>query len=707
MDPVLPDQAPGPDADDADLVRSLLYPGAVTAIFQPIVRIRDDEVVGYEALARTTAPHRHGPAAWLAAAQRHGIRGDLEVACLHAAVASGPPPDGAALFVNLSASLLDDDRVRAVLEPFADRIVIELSEQEQVEDYVALAARIGDWQELGARVAVDDTGSGYASLRHVLRVEPAFIKLDQSLVHGVDRDRIQRALISSIVAFAEESGAVVIAEGVETHDQLAALLHVGVPLAQGYLLGRPAPAWRSTSPVGRLDVSRCRSIAEVGDIVCAHLGARGVMPSLYMEREGLLRCVAQRGLWQVLDGLAPSQGVTGRAFREGRLVVVDDVATSADYLEAIPDVVAEACVPVLVDGEPVGALNIDSRRPFQPEDVLQLQRCAAVIGRWLAGGRTDERSGGVAQLASAVVRMERATSVSDIDELLLDVAISISGMPSALVVRRTGPDRPPTISARGPQCSALLATDADDLGSLVDIVLPSRSCYSAGADDALGMVGTDALRRAGTRSVVVVPLRPHAGAPALLAVTSSRRRHLHTDTIELLELLAAQATARLETLAHMDELRRQAQEDPLTGIGNRGAFSTALGRWLADGTTGTLAVLDVDGFKGVNDTFGHPEGDRILCDLAGLLAATVRAQDEVFRMGGDEFAVLLPGVEVNDAAVVARRLHAMASVLLGPVGADISIGLSSMPEKGSAEAALRGADQRLYDAKRRTALAAS
>lgn len=605
MDPAPENEALRHGAADFDAVRSMLAPGAVHAAFQPIVRMRDDEVLGYEALARMTTTHGNGPAVWLAAAERHGVRGEFEVACLRAATASGLPPDGGLLVVNLSASLLGDRRVQAALEPLADRLVIELSEQEPVHDYVSLSAQIGSWQERGTRIAVDDAGSGYASLRHVLRVEPAFIKLDQSLVHGVDRDRIQRALIASIVAFARESGAEVIAEGVETQDQMAALLHVGVSLAQGYLLGRPAAGWRSASPVGRLDVGRCRTIAEVGDVVCAHLARRGVMPSLYLEREDLLRCVAQRGLWQVLDGLAPTQGVTGRAFREARLVVVDDISTSTDYLEAIPHVVAEACVPVFVDGRPVGALNMDSRRPFDEGDLLELQRCAALVGRWLAGGRTDERSGGVAQLASAVVRMERAAGVDDIDQLLLDAAIAISGMPSAMVVRRPAPDRLPAISARGPQRTSLLATDPGDLDSLVDIVLPSRSCYSAGSDDALGMVGTDALRRSGTRAIVVVPLRPQGGAPALLAVTSSRRRHLHTDTIELLELLAAQATARLETLAHMDELRRQAHEDPLTGIGNRGAFTVALEGWLRDGTSGTLAVLDVDGFKGVNE----PPGD--------------------------------------------------------------------------------------------------
>lgn len=138
-----------------------------------------------------------------------------------------------------------------------------------------------------------------------------------------------------------------------------------------------------------------------------------------------------------------------------------------------------------------------------------------------------------------------------------------------------------------------------------------------------------------------------------------------------------------------------------------GAFTAALDRWLRDGTTGTLAVLDVDGFKGVNDTLGHPAGDRILCDLAALLCTTVRSQDEVFRMGGDEFAVLLPHVEVVHAEGVAQRLRTLASVLLGPVGADISIGLSPMPDHGSIEAALCVADQRLYDAKRRTAFATS
>jgi len=691
-----------PAADARAAVRALLREGAITSVHQPIHGLGDDSVLGYEALARMRSVAGRGPAEWLALAEQEGVRAELEIACLRAAVAGGLPPGGALLFVNLSASLLADERVRELLAPLAHRIVIELSEQERVDDYDRLTLDLERWHDAGARIAVDDTGSGYASLRHVLRVEPAFIKLDQSLIHGIDGDRVQRALIASVVAFAAESGAAVIAEGVETHEQLVVLRNAGVDFAQGYLLGRPQPGWRrEVRPRERLDVDRCRSIGEVGDVVCGHLFELGVMPSMYLERQGLLRCVAHRGVWQVLDGLAPGRGITGRAFSEGRLVLVDDVSASGDYLEAIPAVVAEACVPLFAGGRPVGALNIDSRRPLTDVDVAELRRAAAVVSRWLESGGLDHRTDAVAHLAHAAVRLERADTVASVTDILLDAALEISGMPNAMAIGAGALGGAPTVVARGPQRQALLRADAAELAALAEVVVPSRSCYSAGDEQAVGMVGTDELRRVGMRSVVVVPVRPSVGPATLLAVTSPRGRHLHTDTIELLELLAAQATARLDTLAHMSELRRQAMEDPLTGIGNRGAFNASLDRWLEDGTAGTLALIDVDHFKAVNDTLGHLEGDRVLRDLARLLRSTLRPEDRVFRIGGDEFAVLLPRLSPVDAGPVAERLQLAASVSLASVGAGVSIGLSAMPDGGSAETALHEADHRLYEAKRR------
>ena len=674
---------------------------SVTAVFQPVVRLRDDAVMGYEALARMPTPPGHPPDHWLALAARAGRRAELERTCLTAGTAHGLPPGDQLLFLNLSPSLLGDARVAAVLEPLAARIVIELSEQEQVDDYDALAAEVADWQDRGVRVAIDDTGSGYASLQHVLRLSPDFIKLDKALVHGVEDDRSRRALVASFVAFARESGALVIAEGIETRDQLSVLQDAGVHLGQGFLLGRPDGGWRHTAPRPRvLRLDRCGTVADVGEAVCEHLAARGVMPSLYIERDGLLRCIAQRGLWQVLDGLAPGAGITGRAYEQDALIRVDDVTCVDGYLEAIPGVVAEACVPIRVGDRVVGALNIDSLRPLDDADVHVLERCGRLVGERLATIDLAPASAPLARLVAATLRLEAAVTKGDVVDVVLDAALDITGMSTAVYLAPQD-DGPPKVVARGPLSGIIVGSGGEaGLVDVAELSLPGRSCYSASDDAAVGMVGADGLRQAGVRTLVVVPIRPANAPLALLAVASTRRKQLHTDVIELLELLAAHAAGRVETIEYIDALRRRATEDVLTGLGNRAAFLEALDAWDRDGIDGSLVLLDVDHFKRVNDTYGHLEGDRVLSGLAEVLQTAVRPGDGVFRLGGDEFAVLLPATTGDDARHVRDRLQLAAAAVLGVMGAGISIGVAGTAE-GSVLDAMRIADQRLYEAKRR------
>ena len=108
------------------------------------------------------------------------------------------------------------------------------------------------------------------------------------------------------------------------------------------------------------------------------------MPSLYLEHNGRLHCVAQRGLWQVLDGLPPDVGITGRVWATGEPIELGDVASSPTYLEAIPGVVAEMCVPVEVDGIVIGALNVDSLTPIPDGTLGYLEDCAALLSLRLA-----------------------------------------------------------------------------------------------------------------------------------------------------------------------------------------------------------------------------------------------------------------------------------------------------------------------------------
>jgi EAL domain-containing protein (putative c-di-GMP-specific phosphodiesterase class I) len=122
------------------------------------------------------------------------------------------------------------------------RIVIELTEHVPVENYDAVHRAMADMRSHGAKLAADDLGSSYAGFRHLVSLNPDIIKLDISLIRGIHRSNTQRALASALVTFARDIGATVIAEGVEEEAELDVLRAIGVPWAQGYHLGRPAPA---------------------------------------------------------------------------------------------------------------------------------------------------------------------------------------------------------------------------------------------------------------------------------------------------------------------------------------------------------------------------------------------------------------------------------------------------------------------------------
>jgi diguanylate cyclase (GGDEF)-like protein len=158
----------------------------------------------------------------------------------------------------------------------------------------------------------------------------------------------------------------------------------------------------------------------------------------------------------------------------------------------------------------------------------------------------------------------------------------------------------------------------------------------------------------------------------------------------------------------MQELRRQASRDPLTGLKNRRRFEedlhTELARSRREGTAGAVLMLDLDNFKRVNDTLGHPVGDRAIAEIAAVLTGRMRATDVVARLGGDEFAIVLPRCELDEAEEIAEaivravRLRASAG---GP-GDSIttSVGIATFgPDSGGPNPVLAAADQALYEAK--------
>jgi len=222
-------------------IEEVLRGASVTAALQPVVRLADGAIVGYEALARFPVEYDLSTARWFEDAARHGMSVPLELAALEAGLAQlRHVPENAYLALNVSPETACSGALPPLLAGHAPhRLVLEITEHNAVEDYGQLNACLSALQALGVRIAVDDTGAGFASLRHVLRLAPDIIKLDCTLVREVDHRPRMQALIAALLTFARGTHAELVAEGVETEAQLQTLKALGVPFAQGYYLGKP------------------------------------------------------------------------------------------------------------------------------------------------------------------------------------------------------------------------------------------------------------------------------------------------------------------------------------------------------------------------------------------------------------------------------------------------------------------------------------
>ena len=218
-------------------------------VFQPVVDLVDGSIVGAEALARFTDPGAPGPEVMFLEADEVGRRVELEIFAIDRALEQlDDLPAGTFLSVNAGAATIRSGELADHLSAFPGwRIVIELTEHESIDDYPGLIAGFEALRQRGVRLAVDDTGSGFSSFGHILRLSPDIIKLDRALLTGVDTDPARRALMVAMVHFADETATMLIGEGIETDDELAVLRTLGLQHGQGYLLARPGALPLATS----------------------------------------------------------------------------------------------------------------------------------------------------------------------------------------------------------------------------------------------------------------------------------------------------------------------------------------------------------------------------------------------------------------------------------------------------------------------------
>lgn len=221
----------------SDVIRERWF----TMLLQPIFELGESRPAGFEALCRFAVEPYRSPDKWFAEAETVGLGVVLELAAMAEALRALPllPPD-VYLSVNAAPATVMSGRLAEVFagQPL-ERIVLEITEHAVVEDWEALVEETRCWQFRGVKLAIDDAGAGYSGLQHIVRLRPDVIKLDMSLTSGIDTDPGKRSLVAAMVHFARETGAAIVAEGIETAAELSVLAQLGVQRGQGWLLGKP------------------------------------------------------------------------------------------------------------------------------------------------------------------------------------------------------------------------------------------------------------------------------------------------------------------------------------------------------------------------------------------------------------------------------------------------------------------------------------
>ncbi len=229
-------------ASIVERLTGVIVASGFTMAYQPVIDIDHDTVIGYEALARFALEAGKGPDQWFSEAHGVELGHRLEILAVEKALAGlDRIPEGVYLAINVSPQTILTGALEAALASAPlERLMLEVTEHCSISDYGMISESLAQLRKGGLRLAVDDAGSGYASFRHILKLKPDVIKLDQSLIRDIDCEAGSRALAAALITFAAATGSKVVAEGVETENELATLRQLGVHTVQGYLTGRPA-----------------------------------------------------------------------------------------------------------------------------------------------------------------------------------------------------------------------------------------------------------------------------------------------------------------------------------------------------------------------------------------------------------------------------------------------------------------------------------
>ncbi|MBV1788952.1 EAL and GGDEF domain-containing protein [Marinobacterium sp. D7] len=315
------------ELDELELLTEIIQQECLFPVFQPIVDLSTGECLGHEALIRgPSGTPLHAPYRLFNAAIRHHLLHRLELLCRRRSIECfAAQTMSGKLFLNVSASLLSSsdyqhgftiELLQALGIP-QENIVIELSEQHPFDNHGLTRSAVDHYRQMGFRIAIDDLGSGYSGLKLWADLQPDYVKIDMHFVRTIDRDSVKREFVRSICNIGRTLHCNIIAEGIETLEELHTLQEMGVRYGQGFLLGRPLE-----EPVMSLDPLTIRH---------GYLQSRG-------GERGSAESDTARALVRGIPAVSP----------EDRLLEVSEI------FRTLPDV---GSVPVLVDGEPVGVVR--------------------------------------------------------------------------------------------------------------------------------------------------------------------------------------------------------------------------------------------------------------------------------------------------------------------------------------------------------------
>ncbi len=572
----------------------LLESGPLRVAFQPIVDLARGRPYGYEVLGRCgpvegpLAEAAKSPALLLEVAEKHGRLLALDRKWRELAIQTIAERGDADLlfFLNVDPRVVEDPAYkpgytlslvrRHGLAPA--RFVLELTEAPS-RDPQEVERVLVHYGRQGFKVALDDLGAGQQSLVTLLRVAPDIVKLDRDLVRSVDTDAARTHLLRALSEFARRTGILLVAEGIETAGELQAVCDAGVPLGQGFLLGRPAPSPEPLSgPVRVL------------------LGSTQRRANIELARS--------------------------RTDRDPSL----SLSALVEGLRVAPTL--EAMLPHVTD-------------------------CAAAL---LGAERVSLR--------------------------LLDEARA-----KLLVAARTGP----SLHGGG---GADFAVGEGFAGWVAEHGVPLRI---GRADDDPRFVARPGMRSS-IGSFLGVPLLDAGGVIGVLATTSPALDAFSMADERWFKVVAGTAAPYLDVA----RLTRLAITDPLTSALNRRALERLLPQAEAERVEPLCAVaVDLDRFKSVNDRFGHGTGDLALRAVVRLMTSVLRQSDRVVRLGGEEFLLVLPGVDRAGAHAIAERVRATvaAADIVPGSRLTVSAGVAEQAPGEDRDSLLARADKALYVAK--------